>query len=123
MSRSCLRFLAASFLLFCSSVIADESPRKKALIFGVTGQDGAYLTEFLLEKQYEVHGVKRRSSSPNTERVDRFFQDQHAAHGRFFLHYGDLTDATNVDVNRTELHASTAPNTGHAVAVFINVIF
>ena len=96
MSRSCLRFLAASFLLFCSSVIADESPRKKALIFGVTGQDGAYLTEFLLEKQYEVHGVKRRSSSPNTERVDRFFQDQHAAHGRFFLHYGDLTDATNV---------------------------
>ncbi len=68
---------------------------KKALIFGVTGQDGAYLAEFLLKKGYEVHGVKRRSSSFNTGRVDHLFQDPHLK-PPFRLHYGDLTDSTNL---------------------------
>src|SRR3954471_2726717 len=69
---------------------------KKALITGVTGQDGALLAELLLAKGYEVHGVKRRASSFNTERVDHIYQDPHQAHTRFFLHYGDLTDSTNL---------------------------
>ncbi len=70
--------------------------RKKALITGVTGQDGSYLSELLLEKGYEVHGIKRRSSSFNTGRVDHLYQDPHAKNRRFILHYGDLTDATNL---------------------------
>jgi GDPmannose 4,6-dehydratase len=69
---------------------------KKALITGVTGQDGAYLAEFLLEKGYEVHGIKRRASSFNTDRIDHLYQDPHEANPRFFLHYGDMTDATNL---------------------------
>ncbi|WP_306641862.1 GDP-mannose 4,6-dehydratase [Sanyastnella coralliicola] len=69
---------------------------KKALITGVTGQDGAYLAEFLLKKGYEVHGVKRRSSLFNTDRVDHLYQDQHEKNVNFFLHYGDLTDSTNL---------------------------
>src|SRR6476620_4843665 len=75
---------------------ANETDRKKALIFGITGQDGAYLTEFLLGKNYEVHGVKRRSSSPNTSRVDQFYEEVRNKECKFFLHYGDLTDPTNV---------------------------
>ena len=69
---------------------------KVALIVGVTGQDGAYLAEFLLAKGYVVHGVKRRSSSLNTQRVDHLYEDPHFADTNFFLHYGDLTDATNL---------------------------
>lgn len=69
---------------------------KRALITGVTGQDGAYLSELLLGKGYEVHGVKRRSSSFNTGRVDHLYQDPHESHVRFHLHYGDMTDATNL---------------------------
>ena len=69
---------------------------KKALITGVTGQDGAYLSELLLNKGYEVHGVKRRSSSFNTERIDHLYQDPHDPERRFHLHYGDLTDSTNL---------------------------
>jgi GDPmannose 4,6-dehydratase len=69
---------------------------KRALITGVTGQDGAYLAEFLLAKGYDVHGVKRRSSSFNTERIDHLYQDPHESRLRFRLHYGDLTDATNL---------------------------
>lgn len=69
---------------------------KKALITGVTGQDGAYLSEFLLEKGYEVHGIKRRSSSFNTARVDHLYKDPHEADVRFFMHYGDLTDSANL---------------------------
>jgi GDPmannose 4,6-dehydratase len=71
-------------------------PRNVALITGVTGQDGAYLAEFLLDKGYEVHGVKRRSSSFNTERVDHLYQDPHETKVSFTLHYGDMTDATNI---------------------------
>lgn len=70
--------------------------RKTALITGVTGQDGAYLSEFLLEKGYEVHGVKRRSSSFNTGRIEHLYQDPHEEDARFFLHYGDMTDSTNL---------------------------
>ncbi len=70
--------------------------KKKALIFGITGQDGAYLTELLLQKGYEVHGVKRCASSPNTGRIDQFYQEIQNKDCKFFLHYGDLTDSTNV---------------------------
>jgi len=69
---------------------------KKALITGVTGQDGAYLSEFLLNKGYEVHGIKRRSSLFNTDRIDHIYQDPHVENARFKLHYGDLTDSTNL---------------------------
>ena len=69
---------------------------KKALITGVTGQDGAYLAELLLDKGYEVHGIKRRSSSFNTARIDHLYVDPHEHSARFFMHYGDLTDATNL---------------------------
>jgi GDPmannose 4,6-dehydratase len=69
---------------------------KVALITGVTGQDGAYLSEFLLKKNYIVHGIKRRSSLFNTERIDHIYQDPHIDNRNFFLHYGDLTDSTNL---------------------------
>lgn len=70
--------------------------KKVALITGITGQDGAYLSEFLLKKGYEVHGVKRRSSLFNTDRIDHLYQDPHVENRNFFLHYGDLTDSTNL---------------------------
>jgi GDPmannose 4,6-dehydratase len=73
-----------------------SSSRKVALITGVTGQDGAYLAELLLSKGYEVHGIKRRSSLFNTDRVDHLYQDPHIDNQRFKLHYGDLTDSTNL---------------------------
>jgi GDPmannose 4,6-dehydratase len=69
---------------------------KKALITGVTGQDGAYLVELLLSKGYEVHGIKRRSSLINTQRIDHFYQDPHETNIKFKLHYGDLSDSTNI---------------------------
>lgn len=69
---------------------------KRALITGVTGQDGAYLAEFLLEKGYEVHGIKRRTSLFNTDRIDHLYQDPHESERRLILHYGDLTDSTNL---------------------------
>ena len=69
---------------------------KKALVTGITGQDGAYLTELLLAKDYEVHGIKRRSSLFNTERIDHLYQDPHEKKVRLKLHYGDLTDSPNL---------------------------
>jgi len=69
---------------------------KRALVTGITGQDGAYLAEFLLDKGYEVHGIKRRASSFNTARVDHLYRDRHETDVRFFMHYGDLTDSTNL---------------------------
>lgn len=69
---------------------------RRALITGITGQDGSYLAEFLLEKGYEVHGIKRRASSFNTHRVDHIYQDPHTENQRFILHYGDLTDTSNL---------------------------
>ena len=70
--------------------------KKIALITGITGQDGSYLSEFLLKKGYEVHGIKRRSSSFNTSRIDNLYQDPHSEDVKFYLHYGDMTDATNL---------------------------
>lgn len=75
---------------------SSPSARKTALISGVTGQDGSYLTELLLEKGYEVHGIKRRASSFNTTRIDHLYQDPHQRDQRLILHYGDLTDSTNL---------------------------
>jgi GDPmannose 4,6-dehydratase len=69
---------------------------KVALIFGITGQDGSYLAEFLLDKGYEVHGIKRRSSSFNTDRIDHLYEDPHAIGRKLFLHYGDLSDSMNI---------------------------
>ena len=74
----------------------SSSTGRVALVTGVTGQDGSYLAEFLLDKGYEVHGIKRRSSSFNTERIDHIYQDPHADDRRFILHYGDLTDTSNI---------------------------
>ena len=70
--------------------------KKIALITGITGQDGSYLAEFLLKKGYQVHGIKRRSSSFNTDRIDHIYQDPQNEDRNFFLHYGDLTDSTNI---------------------------
>jgi len=75
---------------------APSTAKKVALITGVTGQDGAYLSELLLGKGYEVHGIKRRASLFNTDRIDHLYQDPHVDHQRFKLHYGDLTDSTNL---------------------------
>ena len=70
--------------------------KKKALIFGITGQDGSYLAELLLKKKYEVHGIKRRSSSLNTSRIDHLYQDPHVENKKLYLHYGDVTDSFSV---------------------------
>jgi len=70
---------------------------KVALITGITGQDGAYLAEFLLNKGYEVHGIKRRASTFNTDRIDHLYQDPHEKEQKFILHYGDLTDSSNLN--------------------------
>src|SRR5579863_4908454 len=88
------------------------------MITGVTGQDGAYLSEFLIDKGYVVHGIKRRSSSFNTERVEHLYQDPHVANPRFILHYGDLTDATNLirivqETQPTELYNLAAQSHVH----------
>ena len=69
---------------------------KRALITGITGQDGSYLAELLLEKGYEVHGIKRRASLFNTERIDHLYQDPHVSDRRLILHYGDLTDSSSL---------------------------
>ena len=74
----------------------NSSTSKVALITGITGQDGSYLAELLLEKGYQVHGIKRRASSFNTQRIDHLYQDQHEGNVNFTLHYGDLTDSTNI---------------------------
>src|SRR4030067_173451 len=70
--------------------------KKKALITGITGQDGSYLAEFLLNKGYEVHGLKRRTSLFNTDRIDHLYQDLHEKNVRFFLHHGDMTDSSSL---------------------------
>lgn len=85
---------------------------KKALITGVTGQDGAYLTEFLLGKGYEVHGIKRRSSLLNTQRIDHLYQDPHADNQRLILHYGDLTDSSNLTRVLSEVRPDEVYNLG-----------
>ena len=86
--------------------------RKIALITGVTGQDGSYLAEFLLNKGYEVHGIKRRSSSLNTQRVDHIYQDPHLDNKNFVLHYGDLTDSSNLTRILKEVQPDEVYNLG-----------
>jgi GDPmannose 4,6-dehydratase len=85
---------------------------KKALITGVTGQDGSYLTEFLLEKGYEVHGIKRRASSFNTQRIDHIYQDIHEERPKLKLHYGDLTDSSNLTRIMREVEPDEVYNLG-----------
>ena len=85
---------------------------KRALITGVTGQDGSYLAEFLLEKGYEVHGIKRRASSLNTQRVDHIYEDPHTDNARFRLHYGDLTDSSNLTRIISEVQPDEVYNLG-----------
>ncbi|MEP0191872.1 MAG: GDP-mannose 4,6-dehydratase [Erythrobacter sp.] len=85
---------------------------KRALITGITGQDGSYLAEFLLEKGYEVHGIKRRASQFNTSRIDHIYQDPHDIHQRFKLHYGDLTDTSNLTRILSEVQPDEVYNLG-----------
>jgi GDPmannose 4,6-dehydratase len=85
---------------------------KKALITGITGQDGSYLAEFLLEKGYEVHGIKRRASLFNTQRIDHIYEDPHVEHSRFKLHYGDLTDSSNLTRIISEIQPDEVYNLG-----------
>lgn len=85
---------------------------KKALITGITGQDGSYLAELLLEKGYEVHGIKRRASLFNTQRVDHLFRDLHEENVRFKLHYGDLSDASNLTRLLSEIRPNEVYNLG-----------
>ena len=85
---------------------------KKALITGITGQDGSYLAELLLEKGYEVHGIKRRASLFNTERIDHIYEDPHVEHARFRLHYGDLTDSSNLTRILSEVRPDEVYNLG-----------
>ncbi|MDD7567468.1 MAG: GDP-mannose 4,6-dehydratase [Helicobacter sp.] len=90
---------------------------KTALITGITGQDGAYLAEFLLKKGYEVHGIKRRSSLFNTDRIDHLYQDPHTTNRNFFLHHGDLTDSMNL----TRIIADTKPDEIYNLAAMSHV--
>ena len=90
---------------------------KVALITGVTGQDGAYLSEFLLKKGYTVHGLKRRSSLLNTDRIDHLYEDPHVENQRFILHYGDMTDSTNL----TRLIQSIMPDEIYNLAAMSHV--
>src|SRR6516165_6469706 len=109
-----LQELSSLRVLRCAKLTRDHLPKKRlsngvALITGSTGQDGAYLAELLLKKNYIVHGIKRRSSSFNTGRVDHLYQDPHEQEVNFALHYGDLTDATNLirivqEVQPTEIY-------------------
>jgi GDPmannose 4,6-dehydratase len=85
---------------------------KKALITGITGQDGSYLAELLLEKGYEVHGIKRRASLFNTQRIDHIYEDPHVEHSRFKLHYGDLTDSSNLTRIISEIQPDEVYNLG-----------
>lgn len=85
---------------------------KKALITGITGQDGSYLAEFLLEKGYEVHGIKRRASLFNTQRIDHIYEDPHSHHTRLRLHYGDLTDSSNLTRILAEIEPDEVYNLG-----------
>ena len=86
--------------------------KKRALISGITGQDGSYLAEFLLDKGYEVHGIKRRASSLNTQRIDHIYEDPHADKQNFILHYGDLTDSSNLTRLISEIEPDELYNLG-----------
>ena len=85
---------------------------KKALVTGITGQDGSYLAEYLLEKGYEVHGIKRRASSFNTQWIDHIYEDPHSNHQQLKLHYGDLTDSSNLTRILAEVQPDEIYNLG-----------
>jgi GDPmannose 4,6-dehydratase len=97
----------------------QTSPRKKALITGITGQDGSYLAELLLEKGYEVHGIKRRASSFNTHRIDHIYKDRHE-HPNIYLHYGDLSDASNLTRILQEVQPDEVYNLGAQSHVLVS---
>lgn len=103
----CMIFVSCTY-----GINPETLPLKKALIFGVTGQDGAYLAEFLLNKGYEVHGVKRRSSSLNTSRIDHLYSDPQDQNRRFILHYGDLTDSLSISSIITKIEPDEIYNLG-----------
>jgi GDPmannose 4,6-dehydratase len=90
------RFFGRSSRIVGVNMTVQDSKRRVALLTGVTGQDGAYLAEYLLGLGYTVHGVKRRSSSFNTSRIDHLYEDPHPGNVPFLLHYGDMTDSTNL---------------------------
>ena len=101
--------------------------KKVALITGVTGQDGSYLAEHLLSLGYEVHGLKRRSSSFNTQRVDHLYYDKHENNGKFKLHFGDMTDSTNLirivaQVNPDEIYNLAAQSHVQVVMFGVHVV-
>jgi GDPmannose 4,6-dehydratase len=96
----------------CFFLIRNGMEKQIALITGVTGQDGSYLAEFLLDKGYEVHGIKRRASLFNTERVDHIYQDPHIKNPKFYLHYGDLTDSSNLTRILSEIKPTEIYNLG-----------
>ena len=93
-------------------IFRSKLMKKKALITGITGQDGSYLAEFLLEKGYEVHGIKRRASSFNTQRLDHIYEDSHVENQNFVLHYGDLTDSSNLTRIIAEVQPDEVYNLG-----------
>ena len=100
---------------------------KVALITGITGQDGSYLAELLLEKGYEVHGIKRRASSFNTERIDHIYEDPHNDNPKFHLHYGDLTDSSNLtriisEIQPDEVDIEFKPGFYRQMESFVNMI-
>lgn len=99
---------------------------KKALITGITGQDGSYLADFLIAKGYKVHGIKRRSSSFNTQRIDHIYQDPHIGNVELELHYGDLTDASSIinimkDIEPDEIYNIAAQS--HVSVSFENPVY
>ena len=96
---------------------------KKALITGITGQDGAYLAELLLEKGYQVHGIKRRASSFNTSRIDHLYQDPHEKNIRFKLHYGDLSDSMNLTRIIQEVQPDEIYNLGAMSHVKVRMVW
>lgn len=91
-----LAFICIFQDIYWINKLTSTAEKKRALITGVTGQDGAYLSDLLLAKGYEVHGLKRRSSSFNTQRIDHIYQDKHIENPSFHLHFGDMTDSTNI---------------------------
>src|ERR1017187_4881544 len=93
---------------------------RKALITGTTGQDGSYLAEFLLAKGYQVHGLKRRSSSFNTDRVDRIYEDTHDSRAKFNLHYADLTEAGSLAYSLAEIRPDEIYNLGAQIHVRVS---
>ena len=101
-----------------------KTQKPVALITGITGQDGSYLAELLLEKGYEVHGIKRRSSLFNTQRVDHIYKDPHVQNSRFKLHYGDLSDTSNLTRILRDIEPDEVYNLGaqsHGVVSFCGV--